>query len=138
MIALGLFFGLRSLAPAGPPVAPAPGVAVSPPPAPPPSAALDPAVSQRHVADALAQHRGMLHQECYLPAIAGQTPQPTVSFELNFTFDPEGNQITRGLVEIRGASRPEVTQCLLATLPPLRIPRPGQLVTATVPLSFPP
>ncbi|WAS96680.1 hypothetical protein [Nannocystis punicea] len=140
LIGLGLFLGLRSLAPGGLAAAPggpppaAPPAPASPPPQPP---ALDLATAQRHAANALAYHRDALRQDCYLPAVAGEATPPTVLLEFNYTFDAEGLQIARGAVETRGASRPEVTQCVLAKLPPLRIPRPGQLVTATLPLSFP-
>ncbi|PCC73694.1 hypothetical protein [Nannocystis exedens] len=98
---------------------------------------MDPSAAERHAANALAYHRGMLRQDCYLPAVAGEATPPPVRLEFNYTFDAEGAQIARGAVETRGASRPEVTACVLAKLPPLRIPRPGQTVTATLPLSFP-
>lgn len=140
MLALAVFFGLRGLAPGGPAAQPAPPAAEAAPlapPAPPPAPVVDITVSQQHVANALAYHRGALRQDCYLPAVFGEEPLPTVAFEFNFTFDPEGVQVARGLVEARGTSRPEITQCVLEKLPPLRIPRPGQVVAATVPLSFP-
>jgi hypothetical protein len=138
MLALAVFFGLRGLnpaAPAAPPTAPpGPPALASAPPSPPP---VDLAVARQHAANALAYHRGALRQSCYLPAVAGEAPPPTISFTFNFTFDPEGLQIARGVVETRGEARQAITQCVLAQLPPLRIPRPGQVVTADLPLSFP-
>lgn len=130
LIGLGLFFGLRGLAPS----------VVAPPAAPPSPSSLpiiDADVSRRHATDALAYHLETLRRSCYLPAVAGEPTPPTVGFELSYTFDPEGQQIMRGLVEVRGTERPEVTRCLTDTLPPLRIPRPGAVVTVTLPLSFP-
>lgn len=144
MLALAVFFGLRSLAPVGPAAQPAPPAAEAalptapaPSPAPAPAPVVDLDVARKHVANALAYHRGALRQDCYLPAVVGEEPPPTIAFEFNFTFDPEGVQIARGVVAARDASRPAITQCVLEKLPPLRIPRPGQLVEATVPLSFP-
>lgn len=139
MIALGLFFGLRNLAPRDPAsllVGPPAGEAPSPLPAPLP--VIDPAVSQRQIADALGRHHARLREECYLPRVVGDASPPALRFELNFTFDPAGLQIARGLVEIGETSLPEVTKCLLARLPPLQIPPPGQSVPAIVPLSFEP
>ncbi|WP_422888343.1 hypothetical protein [Nannocystis pusilla] len=137
MLALALFFGLRGLNPgiAVPPAAPPePPALASAPPSPPP---VDLAVARQHAANALAYHRGALRQSCYLPAVAGEASPPTISFTFNFTFDPEGAQIARGVVETRGEARQAITQCVLAQLPALRIPRPGQVVTADLPLSFP-
>jgi len=138
MLSVGLYFGLRSLAPDEIAVASAGLPAEAPPPpSPPPPPVLDPAVVQQHAVNALAYHRGTLRQECYLPAVAGESPLPTLSFEFNFTFSPEGVQIARGVTETRSASRPAITQCVLAKLPPLRIPPPAQVARVTAPLSFP-
>lgn len=134
LIGLGLFLGLRSLAPREPVAAPEPSAAGAPPPAGP---AFDLATSQQHAANALAYHVEALRQACYLPAVVGETPPPPVVLEFNYTFDAEGQQIARGSLEKRGASRPAVTECVLAKLPPLRIPRPGQTVTASPTLTFP-
>lgn len=138
MLALAVFFGLRGLAPPAAPSPPPPPTAEPPPPAAePPPPALDPEVARQRVADALAYHHDKLRQDCYLPAVAGESPLPTLTFEFNYTFDSEGMQIARGVVEVGDTGRPAVTECVLATLPALRIRRPGRVVTATVPLSFP-
>ncbi|MDC0666380.1 hypothetical protein [Nannocystis radixulma] len=137
MIALGLFFGLRGLMASAP--EPTPTIAPAPPPtqATPAPAVVDLETSRRHVANALAYHRATLRQGCYLPQVAGQQTPPTLEFEFNFTFDAGGRQVTRGLVEKGRKYPPEITACMLAKLPALRIPQPGQVVTATIPLSFP-
>lgn len=137
MIALGLFFGLRGLMASAP--EPTPTIAPAPPltQAAPVAAVVDLETARRHVANALAYHRATLRQDCYLPQVAGQQTPPTLEFEFNFTFDARGRQVTRGLVEKGRKYPPEITACMLAKLPPLRIPQPGQVVTATIPLSFP-
>lgn len=136
LLALALFFGLRGLAPGSAAVPPAVPAAAEPPPAPP-APVVDLAVAQQHAINALAYHRSTLRQACYLPLVVGEAPPPRIAFQFNFTFDPEGIQITRGVAEARGAARPVITACVLAKLPALRIPRPGRIVEATVPLSFP-
>lgn len=133
MIGLGLFFGLRHAAPPAP-TSPPPALAPTAAPTPPP---LDLETSRRHAGNALAYHRDALRQDCYLPAASAESTPPALAYELNYTFDAEGLQIARGLIEARGPSRPAVTQCVLARLPALRIPAPRQIVTVTLPLAFP-
>ncbi|MFY0540661.1 hypothetical protein [Nannocystis pusilla] len=69
-----------------------------------------------------------------MPAVAGEATPPTISFTFNFTFDPEGVQIARGVIETRGESRQAITQCVLAQLPPLRIPAPAWSSRPTSPV----
>ncbi|MDC0666387.1 hypothetical protein [Nannocystis radixulma] len=140
LIALALFFGLRATnTPATPSAAPAaaPAADPSPPPAPPAPPPVDLAVSRQHATNALAYHRGTLRQDCYLPVVASEAVPPALDIEFTFTFDPAGVQAMRGVVETSAESRPTVTQCVLDKLPPLRIPAPGQVVSAVVVLSFP-
>jgi hypothetical protein len=137
MIALGLFFGLRGLTS----TAPQPPTTITPAPPPaepaPVPVVVDLETSRRHAANALSYHRSALRQDCYLRGVAGQPTPPTLVFEFNFTFDAHGVQVTRGLVEKGGKYPPAIAACMLAKLPPLRIPRPGQVVSTTIPLSFP-
>ncbi|MBZ5709955.1 hypothetical protein [Nannocystis pusilla] len=135
LIAVALFLGLRATnTPPTPAPAPAAAPDPSPPPAPPP---VDLAVSRQHATNALAYHRGTLRQDCYLPVVASEAVPPALDIEFTFTFDAAGVQAMRGVVETSAESRPTVTQCVLDKLPPLRIPAPGQVVTAVVVLSFP-
>ncbi|MGK4003405.1 hypothetical protein WMF31_12320 [Sorangium sp. So ce1036] len=60
-----------------------------------------------------------------------------MKYVFNFTFDARGRQLARGLIEDRETSRPEVTACLAAALPPIAIPPPGATVRVDVPFSLP-
>lgn len=136
LIGLGLYLGIRRdpLERPAPPAAEARVLPVVPPPTAP---APDPGRVRRHAEAALAYHRPGLRQACYLPAVAGEAPLPNIAFEFTFTFGPDGVQVMRGVVEMRDASRPAVTACVTAELPPLRIPPPGEIVQVVLPLSFP-
>lgn len=55
----------------------------------------------------------------------------------NITFDGAGTQISRGIMEDRSTTRHEVTDCINNNLPTLKIPAPGAIATAEVPMSMP-
>jgi hypothetical protein len=122
IVALGLAVGLRA-----PP---------SPSPAAPATAAppVDRARVARHAAEALAYHRPLLLDRCWRPA----APRPAAAvFTFNLSFDARGEQVARGVVEEAGTSTPELTRCVVAVLPPLRVPPPGAGVQVEVPLRLP-
>ena len=55
----------------------------------------------------------------------------------NVTFDADGRQLARGVVETPGTSTPELTRCIGDTLLPLQVPAPGATIQVEVPLRFP-
>lgn len=91
----------------------------------------------RQAARALDAHRPALVERCYRPAIAAQPEPRAVRYVFNITFDAQGRQIARGLIEDRETARPEVTACLVGALPPVEIAPPGANVRVDVPFSLP-
>jgi len=122
LIAAALFFGLRSQKSANvpPELAPAPHAA-------------DLDAIRKAVETQLEADRTRLTARC--DALDGG-PQP-LHWTLDLTFDAQGNQLARGVVEERGASRPEATACLTHELPSLTIPAQGVSGHVEVPLSLP-
>ncbi|AUX45071.1 hypothetical protein SOCE26_065520 [Sorangium cellulosum] len=116
--------------------APAPGATPAPSATPARSATPRDEVARR-AAEALEAHRAALMQRCYTPAIAAQPERPVVKYVFNITFDAQGRQVARGVIEDRETARPEVTACLGTALPPLSIPPPGARVRVDVPFSLP-
>lgn len=155
MLAVAVFFGLRSRAPDdGPRPAASPAVSVgqgstdrappaaqevasdrAPPPSAPPSAPSDAVVAQ--VTSALEAQRKDLIEGCWKPAAAKQPSPPSMKLHLNFSFDAGGAQIIRGVREERETARPEVRQCVSDSLKPIRIPPPGTGVFVEVPFALP-
>ncbi|WP_437850280.1 hypothetical protein [Sorangium sp. So ce363] len=116
-------------APARPLQAPAPA------PRPAPSVPRDEVATQ--AARALEAHRPALIERCYKPAVAAQPAPRGVKYVFNLTFDAQGRQLARGIIEDREASRPEVTACLVDALPPVAVAPPGANVRVDVPFSLP-
>jgi hypothetical protein len=135
LIAAGLYFGLRGRAGSG--TAPAPRAAetaASTAPTAPPVAVEGVA---RQAAQALAEARAGLAASCWAPAARVKANPPLAKWTFDFTFAADGTQLGRGVSEDRATSRPEVTACVLARLPPLRIPAPGASVRVNVPFELP-
>ncbi|WP_437720985.1 hypothetical protein [Sorangium sp. So ce861] len=91
----------------------------------------------RQAARALDARRPALVERCYRPAIAAQPAPREVKYVFNLTFDAQGRQIARGIIEDREASRPDVTACLVTALPPIAVEPPGASVRVDVPFSLP-
>ncbi|XXX73065.1 hypothetical protein WMF30_35990 [Sorangium sp. So ce134] len=91
----------------------------------------------RQAARALDAHRPALVERCYKPAIAAQPAPREVKYVFSLTFDAQGRQLARGVIEDRETSRPEVTACLVAALPPVAVEPPGASVRVDVPFSLP-
>ncbi|WP_437293240.1 hypothetical protein [Sorangium sp. So ce426] len=102
---------------------------------PAPSAARGEVATQ--AARALEAHRPALIERCYKPAVAAQPAPRGVKYVFNLTFDAQGRQLARGIIEDREASRPEVTACLVDALPPVAVAPPGANVRVDVPFSLP-
>ena len=68
--------------------------------------------------------------------VAPTPSRSTITFE--FTFGADGGQLRAGASGwIVRASRADVTSCVLATLPPIRIPAPGAVARADVSFTLP-
>jgi hypothetical protein len=138
LIAVSIFFGLRAQAPVVPPtVAPPVTVAATPEPvvaAPPVSSS---ELVTRQASEALSYQRTRLRDVCYRPAVLAGGAQLSAVWTVNVTFDAQGNQLARGLVEQRGTSTPELTQCMGKEIQPLTVPPPGATIMVEIPLAFP-
>jgi hypothetical protein len=140
LIAAGIFFGLRAQAPAPttptvvpPTVVPPPVVAPTPEPAPVATSEL---VMQQAI-EALSYQRTRLRDVCYRPAALAAGAPLSAVWTLNVTFDAQGNQLARGVVEHRGTSTPDLTTCIGKETQPLRVPPPGRTLMVEIPLRFP-
>ncbi|WP_437644127.1 hypothetical protein [Sorangium sp. So ce362] len=91
----------------------------------------------RQAARALDAHRPALVERCYRPAIAAHPAPRGVKYVFDLTFDAQGRQIARGILEDRETSRPEITACLVTALPPVAVAPPGASVRVDVPFSLP-
>ena len=122
---------LRSTASVG--VAPpSPSSSPSPPPLPPRNVVDD---NVRAALD--AQKRDVLIPKCWLPLPAKEREQGSV-YTLSLSFGPDGQELGRGISELRGTvSRADVAECLRRLPLSLHIPPPGTAVQAEVPLQFP-
>ncbi len=137
-IGAGLYFGLRAQAPVVmPPVAPVvvPPV-VAPPVVAPPVPVASPEVVLGHAIEALRYQRAGLLATCFRPALAAK-PGLTMELVFNVTFDAQGRQLARGVVETPGTSTPALTACVTGAMTPLQVPAPGRVLMVEVPLRFP-
>lgn len=139
IIALGLYFGLRSSKSDVPPMLPRAGPAVDRAPLTPakPAPIVDKAKVAKDAAAALGKHKKALTETCVAPALAKKPDPPTVKYLFNITFDAAGRPIARGVVEDRATSRPEVLTCISDNFPVIQVPPPGQSVLVDVPLELP-
>ena len=139
LIAVSIFLGLRSMAPAPPVVASERPVAVSmPEPTPvvaPPVAS--PGLVKQQASEALAYQRLRLRDVCYRPAVQLAGAGLPAAWTLNVTFDAQGNQLVRGVEEHRGTSTPELTRCIGDAMQPLTVPPPGATIIVEIELRFP-
>jgi hypothetical protein len=94
--------------------------------------------TREQVANALAAAAGELRRACW-DALPPPSGAPRASrWVWNFTFDASGAQVGRGLVEQGEFARAEVTACVQAHAPTLRLPEPpGRVVYVEVPFALP-
>lgn len=147
IIALAVLFGpLLRPTPTGRPAASAPArTAVQPPlNEAPPAGVSSPAgavISREavtaEVVHALEQSRKQIIERCWKPAALANPEPPMVKLTFNFTFDPAGQQAARGAREARGASRPEIRECLDDIVKLVTISPPGAVVQVEVPFTLP-
>jgi hypothetical protein len=86
---------------------------------------------------ALEKAKKKLEAACWKPAIA-ENPEPKrARFIFNLSFDARGQEIARGVTELRDESRADVGQCLRAQPIGLEIPPPGAIIAVSIALEFP-
>jgi hypothetical protein len=76
--------------------------------------------------------------QCWTPLVA-QKPEPaTATYRFDTTFSPTGQEIARGVSELRGRpSRSDVANCLSRLPLSLTIPPPGRLVRFEILVDLP-
>lgn len=165
LIALALFFGLRSRdeQPSPPPPPPAPPtlalttsqtvVASAAPPAantatagaanstpsavPTPPGSVDPTKVASQVSALLEKQRKTITDKCVTPLQRAGEPAAPIKITLDLTFNAEGKQLARGILEDRANKRPGIGNCVQDTLPSLDIgPQPAS-VSLQVPWTLP-
>lgn len=140
LIAVSIFFGLRSMAPA-PPAAASERPLAAPPPEPTPVVAAAPVASpelvKQQASEALAYQRLRLRDVCYRPAVQLAGAALPAAWTLNVTFDAQGKQLVRGVEEQPGTSTPELTRCIGDAMQPLTLPPPGATIMVEIELRFP-
>lgn len=153
LLAVAVFFGLRSRpSPDSPqtpsssrsPMAPPTGLPPEPRELAPPRAPSQPAQTQvstelvaAQLTKAIEAHRKTIVERCWAPSFAKQPTPATTKIFINASFDANGQQLIRGIREDRELGRPDVRQCVTETLPLLQIPPPGANVFAEVELTIP-
>jgi hypothetical protein len=77
-------------------------------------------------------------ETCWNPAVAANPTPATSKHTINITFDAEGNEIARGISDVRDEpSRDDVGACLRADREPIRVPPPKQTIQVVVWLRLP-
>lgn len=144
IISVGVFLGLRSKTDAPPAPIPAPVALPAQAPAPPPRIEVAPApkpvdrsVVAKQVSVELEKQKKTIVDKCLAPSLATKPEPKNVKYMLNFSFDPSGKQLSRGIAEDRATSRPDVTQCVTSTLTTIVVEPPGQSVFVEVPFDLP-
>lgn len=150
LIAGGLYFGLRGRE-APPPVAPAstgaaptglppqqaPTAVQQQPASPAPPVGLDRAAATAAAMKELERYRADVVKKCVEPAMKKQPSPPIVKITFNVSFDPQGKQSMRGIMEDRETWHEGVSGCAQDTVPPLAIPAPGANIGVDLPWTLP-
>jgi hypothetical protein len=86
---------------------------------------------------ALSAQLPALRARCWEPARA-RAPEPaSVTLVLNYTFGADGKQLARGVSDVPGASRPDVTRCVASHVSTIEVPPPGDRTYVEVPITLP-
>ncbi|XYI03369.1 hypothetical protein ACMHYB_27825 [Sorangium sp. So ce1128] len=163
IIAAGLYFGLQQpapsaapspahvearAAPAQTPAAPAETTASAEAPSQPlprPAAAgaspsLPSELYKRVVADAtsaLEARRPLFVRQCWEPSLKKNPTPARAKYLFHMTFDESGNEIARGISEVRGMDRPDAAHCLRMIPLGIGVPPPGARVAVEVEMTLP-
>ena len=136
LIGAGLYFGLRgseSASARGDPIRSAAaettgeaGAARRPQPQQvPPAITPDRAATTVSAMKEIERSRAAVVEKCIRPALAKFPGLSKLKFHFNITFDAEGHQIARGLVDDRETARFGVGPCVSDAVPTLLVPPPG-------------
>ncbi len=101
-----------------------------------------PVVSQRVVevwAKAVLeiQKQTVFLPRCWTPALMRDPNPATSRYDIDMSFNAEGVEVMRGVVETRGESRADVGVCLRTMPIGLRLPPPGANFRVIIPIEFP-
>jgi len=158
IIGAGLYFGLQgqgkpperedpppslraaSVAPPAPPPPAAPPAAGAPPgldlaPPAPPAEAKKRALEEAR--KALEAKRVEIVKTCWDPSAKKNPSPPKAKYLFDVSFDPQGNEIARGISDVRGMERPDTGQCLREQPMGLRITPPGVYVSVELEWTLP-
>ena len=92
---------------------------------------------RRQTQQALEQHRVALVRDCWTPLDGKQQEPGRAAFVWNFTFNAQGQQIARGLIEDRDASVRGLGMCISQKLASISIPPAGVPTYVEVPFVLP-
>lgn len=81
--------------------------------------------------EALEYQHGELRARCPVP------PGESHKFTINVTFDAQGTEVSRGLMEDPSNPPSSLGMCLPGVITPLRIPPPGKETWVEIPLRMP-
>ncbi|WP_437718756.1 hypothetical protein WMF45_21455 [Sorangium sp. So ce448] len=157
-IAAGLYLGLQR--PPPPPALPSasveastahagalPATAGAPAPLPAPhpasSAGASPLTSELYkraegdAAKELEARRSLFVKQCWEPSLRKNPAPARARYIFNMTFDASGNEIARGISEVRGMDRPDAAQCLRMMPLGLVVSPPGTRVSVEIEMTLP-
>ncbi len=136
LIGAGLYFAGRRPVEAPPPTGTGSTVAAASAVTAPLTAASDQAVREKATRDAtraVEEQRDKVRKACWADASTDQTNR----YVLTFSFDANGQQLSRGMSEDRNNDRRGLAGCLADALAPIRLPAPGIAVSVDVPFELP-
>ncbi|WP_437767443.1 hypothetical protein WMF27_19115 [Sorangium sp. So ce281] len=119
--------------------APAPSLPV-PRPAPAGASPLTSELYKRVEGDAareLEARRSLFVKQCWEPSLRKNPAPARARYIFNMTFDASGNEIARGISEVRGMDRPDAAQCLRMMPLELIVPPPGTRVSVEIEMTLP-
>jgi hypothetical protein len=153
IIGAGLYFGLQGQGkpPEREDPPPSPRAASVAPPAAPPAVAVQPgldlappaapAEAKRRATEeaqrALEAKRVEIVKACWDPSFKKNPSPPKAKYLFDVSFDPQGNEIARGISDVRGMERPDTGQCLREQPMGLRITPPGVYVSLELEWTLP-
>lgn len=133
IIALGLYFGLRS---STAPVTPAPVAApVAAPPRPEPTPGPTEAQTAASVTQVIVEAHPRWRAACW--DTADPATRKPGRYVASLAFDASGKLVIFGITEEREASDPAVAQCIRQQSNTFSIPAPGQASSFEVPFRMP-
>ncbi|WP_437978725.1 hypothetical protein WMF11_21260 [Sorangium sp. So ce295] len=88
-------------------------------------------------AKGLEGRRSLFVKQCWEPSLRKNPAPARARYIFNMTFDASGNEIARGISEVRGMDRPDAAQCLRMMPLELVVPPPGTRVSVEIEMTLP-